>query len=657
MKTNLSGKNVTLAAVFAIAFAAMPAWAGDLFPPPGAPASTMKRLDKIDSSVCIDSLPFSITAPGVYRVCGSLTGVAGQPGITIMASDVTIDGCDRTLTGVPGSLQGVLVEGLRKNVVIRNLSVHGWGGHGLDASFSEPACVSVRCDNNGGDGFRMKQGSLTDCVATDNMGNGVHSQSKEFTGHVTVLKRCESSRNGASGVVLVAGPDEDCDGDVDDCVFNGNGVDGISVQPGSATNYTVRLTVRGSVCHDNKGVGVHFDGLASSGNYRLDLRDTSASGNGAEGMRSSGGGGAGKVSLQDFHFVRNAGPGMHVTCPDGGGGVLARVDVDVCRGSLDSNTGDGALLRTRGRATMQDMSFRNNSGNGLSMNCPGTLESCDSSSNGLLGVEYKHTKTGHVSLLKRVAAINNSAGGVLVTSDEADTTASVLFNDSVCSSNGGPGIEIRAAHTGVATSVELRACDADNNGGAGLLISPIAMDKGLRFRVSGGSYGGNTLEGISVSGGDAGVAYIGTCDASRNGGAGISVRASSLQVERCSSAGNGGDGISLSGAGGSVCDNVCSSNNGRGITINTSHVEYATNRCSSNGGDGFDVASGSGNVLRGNFVSGNSGNGVSMRSSGNPLFESSSGSGANPLFTDAGVISDIAPASTAAAGGPPNLGF
>ena len=620
----------------------------------------MKRLDRIDSSVCIDSLPFVITAPGNYRVCANLTGASGQTGITILASDVTLDGDGRTLTGVPGSFDGVLVEGDRTNVRISNLALRNWGGHGVHAAFSDPACDSVRCDKNGGDGFRIRQGSLTDCTATDNDGSGVSARGGR-TGHVSLLKRCDLSRNAGAGLVIAPGIDDDCDGLADDCVMSGNGTDGVLVDAGTATNYDLRLALHNNACNDNGSHGVHFAGAASSGRFAIEIDGIRANSNGAGGMRCAGGSGAGKVNIQDFHFVRNTGHGLHVTCADGGG-LPVSVDIDARGGSVHSNTGDGVLVRTSGgggggKATFKDFTLHRNGGSGIDMNCPATIEACDSSNNGAAGVSYRHTKTGHVTLLKRVIAGSNGAGGILVSSDDADTTLALRIEDSTCASNNGPGIAVTVAHERVSSSVHLHACDVSNNDGSGLLIVPVAMDKGLRFRVQSSSFVGNAGAGIEVSGADAAAASVSACDATGNGGTGLHLRADSLHVERCVASGNGGDGISLHGSGGTVCDNTASSNKERGITISTTHVEYATNRCSSNGGDGIEVAAGSGNVLRGNFVSGNTGNGVSLRSNDNRLYQSAGGVQVNPLYEQPGTTNDTSSGSTAAAGGPPNIGL
>lgn len=652
----------TLTGAFALllALSSGAASAGDLFPPPGPPSPTMKRLDRIDPSVCIDSLPFVITAPGNYRVCASLTGAAGQTGITILASDVTLDGDGRTLAGAPGSLDGILVEGNRTNVRISNLTLRNWGGHGLHAAFSDPACDSVRCDKNGGDGFRIRQGSLTDCAATGNGGNGVNARGGH-RGHITLLKRCDLSRNAGAGLAIVPGVDDDCDGAVDDCVLNGNGGDGVLVEAGTATGYDLRLALHNNRCDGNTGYGVHFAGAASSGRFAVEIDGIRASSNTAGGMRCAGGSGAGKVNIQDFHFVRNNGHGLHVTCADGGG-LPVSVDVDARGGTVHSNTGDGVLMRTSGgggagKATFKDFSLYRNGGSGIDMNCPASIEQCDSSNNGSAGVRYVHTRTGHVTLMKRVIAGSNGAGGILVSSDDDDTTLALRIEESVCASNNGPGIAVTVAHERVSSSVHLHACDVSNNDGSGLLIVPVAMDKGLRFRAQSSSFVGNAGAGIEVSGADAGAASVSACDASGNGGTGLALRGDSLHVERCTASGNGGDGIALHGSGGTVCDNTASSNKERGITISTTHVEYATNRCSSNGGDGIEVAAGSGNVLRGNFVSGNTGNGVSLRSNGNRLYENAGGEQSNPLYEQAGTTNDTSSGSTAAASGLHNVGF
>jgi hypothetical protein len=72
--------------------------------PPGTPAPTMKTLDQIEPRTPISALPFTISSPGSYYVTANLTGVAGQHGISVNASGVTLDLGGFELAGVGGGL-------------------------------------------------------------------------------------------------------------------------------------------------------------------------------------------------------------------------------------------------------------------------------------------------------------------------------------------------------------------------------------------------------------------------------------------------------------------------------------------------------------------------------------------------------------------------
>src|SRR5882724_3568968 len=67
--------------------------------PPGAPAPTMKTLTQIEPRRPISSLPFTINTSGSYYLTTNLVGVVGSDGISIVASDVTIDLGGFTLLG------------------------------------------------------------------------------------------------------------------------------------------------------------------------------------------------------------------------------------------------------------------------------------------------------------------------------------------------------------------------------------------------------------------------------------------------------------------------------------------------------------------------------------------------------------------------------
>src|SRR5580704_9795537 len=79
--------------------------------PPGPPAPTMKTLTQVEPRTLIDSVPYAITNSGAYYLTGNLTGTPGQNGITISASDVSVDlkgftvaGCSNGITAAGGGL-------------------------------------------------------------------------------------------------------------------------------------------------------------------------------------------------------------------------------------------------------------------------------------------------------------------------------------------------------------------------------------------------------------------------------------------------------------------------------------------------------------------------------------------------------------------------
>src|SRR4051812_8998727 len=59
--------------------------------PPGAPAPLFKTLQQVEPRTPISSIPINITNSGSYYLTVNLTQTNNAAGITISASDVTID--------------------------------------------------------------------------------------------------------------------------------------------------------------------------------------------------------------------------------------------------------------------------------------------------------------------------------------------------------------------------------------------------------------------------------------------------------------------------------------------------------------------------------------------------------------------------------------
>ena len=83
---------------------------------PAAPAPTMKTLNQVEPRLELngantpgdaDSI-YKITQPGSYYLSGNLIGASGKHGIEIAARDVSLDLNGFALTGVAGSLNGVV---------------------------------------------------------------------------------------------------------------------------------------------------------------------------------------------------------------------------------------------------------------------------------------------------------------------------------------------------------------------------------------------------------------------------------------------------------------------------------------------------------------------------------------------------------------------
>ncbi|MGB8169018.1 MAG: NosD domain-containing protein [Chthoniobacteraceae bacterium] len=190
--------------------------------PPGAPAPTMKTLDQVEPRKPIDATNtpgnsanlFRITEPGSYYLTASVVGAAEKNGIAVDASDVTIDLRGFTLTGVPGSLDGIIVGLEFSRLTVRNGNIAGWGGDGVDEveNFSHDGIYeNVRATGNGGDGLRLGDKAIvTACKLSGNSGIGM-----SVNGMATVTG-CTVENNGVGGFYIGSGS-------LLDSVASGNG--------------------------------------------------------------------------------------------------------------------------------------------------------------------------------------------------------------------------------------------------------------------------------------------------------------------------------------------------------------------------------------------------------------------------------------------------
>ncbi|MDR3458870.1 MAG: right-handed parallel beta-helix repeat-containing protein [Verrucomicrobiae bacterium] len=158
--------------------------------PPGAPAPTMKTLAQIEPRTPIASLPYTITNAGSYYVTANLVGVAGQVGILISTNNVTLDLGGFALSGVPSSTTGIFISGSYSNIVVRNGTITGWGGQGVNGyTLGFPRNViyeHLAISGNGTVGLNAEAGSIIrDCVIMNNGSDGISSVGSLITGCIT----------------------------------------------------------------------------------------------------------------------------------------------------------------------------------------------------------------------------------------------------------------------------------------------------------------------------------------------------------------------------------------------------------------------------------------------------------------------------------------
>lgn len=178
--------------------------AGPINPPSGPVVSTGKTLAEVEPAVAINTTntpgdsdsQFRITQPGSYYLTGNITGVNGKAGIEVAASGVTIDLRGFAMTGVSGSLQGVVVVGTGvQNVAVRNGTLTAWGLSAVD-TFAGTQCEveSIRASLNGGAGVRGGlQNVVRRCTVAQNAGWGITAQTN------SIVEGCHATENLAGG--------------------------------------------------------------------------------------------------------------------------------------------------------------------------------------------------------------------------------------------------------------------------------------------------------------------------------------------------------------------------------------------------------------------------------------------------------------------------
>ncbi|MGB8169019.1 MAG: NosD domain-containing protein [Chthoniobacteraceae bacterium] len=181
--------------------------------PPGVPVPTMKTLDQVEPRTPIDAIHtpgninnlYRITVPGSYYLTGPISGVEGKNGISIEASDVTIDLRGFSVTGNPGSFTGVRFTDGNNRLTLRNGTINGWDDDGVseyagEGTATEGIYENLHLTGNGGSGMRLgDKCTVRACKFTGNFNYGLFANGR------ATISRCTASDNGFAGIYFGSG--------------------------------------------------------------------------------------------------------------------------------------------------------------------------------------------------------------------------------------------------------------------------------------------------------------------------------------------------------------------------------------------------------------------------------------------------------------------
>lgn len=247
--------------------------AGPLDPPAGAVAPTYKTLSEVEPRTVISTATtpgdstctYHISMPGSYYFPGNLGGSPGKMGIKIDANDVTIDLCGFEFEGRGGGM-GIGVSGWRIGVTIRNGTVRGWNGSGIDLAADTVATA----------------GPIENIVTTANATFGLRGGAR------SIIRSCTAYNNTSYGIIVYDG------GVAESCASFANGGNGFGAGPGA--------TIRDCMARENTGAGIDSSGFATISHCTCYLNtwrgisvglsclveSCTASANGSDGIGASG---------------------------------------------------------------------------------------------------------------------------------------------------------------------------------------------------------------------------------------------------------------------------------------------------------------------------------------------------------------------------------
>lgn len=224
--------------------------AGELTPPPGPIAPTMKTLDQVEARIPISSLPLEITTPGSYYFTSNLTMSSDAAyGLKISAENVAVDLNGYALIGAGlgvGFNPGITTTGTADGFSIQNGTIRSCSGSAIALFSANRIRVErVRVTGNGGSGIQAGEAAFVSECTIDLNGSGFAAS----VGYASQLLNNRISLN------LV----------------------GIDAADGSR--------IIGNTCKDHSGSGIQFSGACM-------VEGNTCSGNASAGISQGSGSGA-----------------------------------------------------------------------------------------------------------------------------------------------------------------------------------------------------------------------------------------------------------------------------------------------------------------------------------------------------------------------------
>jgi len=292
-------------------------------------SNALDCLGVVITSTDIGTTGYTISTSGKYFLAEDVdyaASVAANSAITISATNVTLDLCDRTLrlSNAQASTPGIGVSASAGNVVIKNGTVREFTSDcfQLEDGISGVVLQDLRIIDSGddgidclgtatniminrvlvtlcnGDGMSILHGAdmmIQDSMFVNNTSNGIHitPSANEVAQRISILN-CMCSTNTASGIVLDGSAGSVEEVAIDSCCTFSNGMDGITVDAASSTY------IKNTIISANSADGIHMSGAASD----VQVVHNVISSNGVEGVHVSDSS-VENCAFQDNVFILN----------------------------------------------------------------------------------------------------------------------------------------------------------------------------------------------------------------------------------------------------------------------------------------------------------------------------------------------------------------